>query len=125
MYDYRCTVLRILDADTLACDADLGCDVSVRLTIRLAGLDCPERNTPEGVQARNETTIWVAEHADALRRLGLRTTKDRREKFGRYLGELYDLGTGDSLNDHLLSVGAALPYDGHGPRPSATPTVSP
>jgi hypothetical protein len=37
VYEYRASVVRVHDADTLHVLADLGCHVSIHLTIRLAG----------------------------------------------------------------------------------------
>lgn len=107
MFEYRCTVLRVVDADTLHVEVDLGLDLRTRLTIRLDGVDAPEMSTPEGVAARDFVLGWVAEPGP----LTLRTTKDRREKYGRYLGVVHGQ-YGPSLNAVLVTAGHAKPYTG-------------
>lgn len=111
MYEYSCTVVRVVDGDTLHLDVDLGCDVHTLMTIRLAGLDAPEISTEAGKDARDYVEAWVASFGVAP--LVLRTVKDRREKYGRYLGALYGpSGTELSLNAELLANGLAVPYSG-------------
>lgn len=109
MYDYRCSLIRVVDADTLWLDVDLGCDTHLRLSIRLHGLNAPERGTVQGADATRYTSAWLADS----RRLGLRTIKDTKEKFGRYLGVVYDpeQPTAPTLNEALLAAGHAVPYN--------------
>lgn len=106
MYEYRATILRVVDGDTVHAEIDLGLDVSTRITLRLAGLDAPEASSPEGIAA----TAWLAEHAPVGSRLIVRTTKDHREKFGRYLGTL--IADGVELNAAMIAAGHASPYGG-------------
>jgi endonuclease YncB( thermonuclease family) len=108
MYEYTCTVLRIVDGDTLHVDADLGCDVHIQLTIRLDGINCPELATDAGKAAKVAATTWLG----TGQRLILHTTKNRKEKYGRYLGTIYREGELASLNDWLIVQGHAVPYSG-------------
>lgn len=110
MYDYRATVERVVDGDTLWLDTDLGCDTHLRLSVRLYGLNCPEAGTIQGTAATAFTQAWVDSH-DAV--VGLQTFKDGKEKYGRYLGLIYDLDQPDrrpTLNDALIDAGHALYY---------------
>ena len=115
MYEYGARVLRVVDADTLHLDVDLGCDVSLAMTVRLAGVDAPERNTLAGRTAAAHVARWLDEHAPVddtgAHRVRVRTVKDRREKFGRYLAHVLD-DAGDSLAAHLVATGHAVPYSG-------------
>lgn len=52
MYDYRATVIRVVDGDSVWLDVDCGFDVRLRMSIRLAGLTAPELSTHEGQAAR-------------------------------------------------------------------------
>jgi endonuclease YncB( thermonuclease family) len=109
MYEYTAQVIRVVDGDTLHAEVDLGCDVRIALTIRLARLNAPEMRTPQGPPAKAFTEAWVAAHGSAVI---LRTIKDRREKYGRYLAEVLS-GVGSdalSLNQALLDGGFAVPY---------------
>lgn len=107
MYEYRATVLRVVDGDTLHVDIDLGVDTHVRQTIRLFGLNAPEMSTPEGEAAKAYVEGWIATWGPSLL---LVTSKDKREKYGRYLGTVY--GGGHCLNEDLLGEGHAHPYTG-------------
>lgn len=62
--------------------------------------------------AHSYVTAWLGEHEDTAGRIGLRTIRDTREKYGRYLADLYDLGDADvpALSSALVSSGNAVPY---------------
>lgn len=103
MYEYRALILRVVDGDTVHADVDLGFDAHQRMTLRLAGINAPEMGTPEGVAAKQ----WLADallgaHAGPLT---IRTVKDRREKYGRYLATLYVNGV--DLNEAMVAAGHA------------------
>lgn len=108
MYEYRCKVIRVIDGDTLALAVDLGCDVTVNMTVRLYGINCPEmhgESKAAGEAARAFTRLWVMGMADADEWLILRTYKDKREKYGRYLGTILPLDANQrSLNGSLLDA---------------------
>ena len=45
-YIFQCTILKIIDGDTVDVDVDLGWNISVtNQRIRLYGVDCPESRT--------------------------------------------------------------------------------
>ena len=108
MYEYYCELVKVVDGDTLHVVVDLGLDTYQRQTIRLAGLNCPEMSTQAGKDAKAFVVAWFAAHA-SRNVFVLSTIKDKREKYGRYLG--YARGVdGASLNDALLESGHAVPY---------------
>lgn len=75
--------------------------------MRLVGLDAPERSTEEGKAA----TAWiVSELATRGNACTVRTVKDRKEKYGRFLGVFF-FGSW-VLNDALVAAGHARKYDG-------------
>ena len=98
----------IHDGDTLHCGVDLGCDVSVNMTIRLYGINAPELSTPEGKVAKTFVQQWFAYHCPTGGFI-LQTIKDRREKYGRYLGIVLSQD-GGNLNDDMVSSGNAVVY---------------
>ena len=51
-YVYRATVVRVIDADTLVLNIDLGFRVHTEIEGRINGIDAPEMSTPEGIAAR-------------------------------------------------------------------------
>lgn len=95
MYTYACQVERVIDADTLVLIVDLGFGITRKDTFRLLGIDCPELRTEEGKAARLFTVAWIAERGNQLT---VRTMKDKQEKFGRYLADLYS-GVSDLVAD--------------------------
>lgn len=112
MYEYRAEVIRVVDGDTLALMVDLGCDVRVALTVRLNGINCPERGTPQGNDATDYVRAWRDAYAyetlEGSYWVDLHTIKDKREKFGRYLGNIY--AGGRHLNEDLVVAGHAVRY---------------
>ena len=107
MYEYKAKVIRVIDGDTIAFAVDLGCDVTVNLTVRLANVDCPEAGSQAYHDARLFTLNWLSAAGDHVM---LHTIKDKREKYGRYLGEVY--GIGKHLNADLVAEGHAVRYTG-------------
>ena len=107
MYEYRAYVRKVYDADTVTVDIDLGFDVVLKgQKIRLVRINAPEvrgQQRPEGLKSR-----------DALRgKIGnkwvkIRTQKDKKGKFGRWLGEIWI--DDDCVNDWLIAEGLAEVY---------------
>lgn len=109
MYEYRAQILRVIDGDTVRCRVDMGLDARLDLTLRLAGIDTPELPTAEGIAARDTLTAWLA---DIGNEVIVRTIKDRREKYGRYLAKLYDpRNLQASLNEQLVMAGLATRWE--------------
>jgi len=119
MYTYNAHVTKVYDGDTITVDIDLGLGVWVRgQKIRLARIDAPELRGEEhddGIKSR-----------DFLRKLVLGkdivvvTHKDRKEKWGRWLGDIYlpadyhDSKNNDldlSVNSVILEHNYAVPMD--------------
>ena len=108
MYEYLATVIRVVDGDTVSLRADLGMDVSNTKHFRLAGIDAPERGRPGGTEA----TAWLTEKLKARTEITIKTSKDKREKHGRYLAEIYLPGDATSINQQMIEAGHAVAYDG-------------
>lgn len=104
MFEYQAEVIRVVDGDTVWLNVDLGCDTYHRLSIRLYGINCPELHTPEGQVARD----FVLNILPPGKQLTLQTVKDKREKYGRYLGVL--LVNEINLNQKLVELGLAKEY---------------
>ncbi|SRR6266498_970776 len=124
MYEYLATVLKVVDGDTLHLSADLGFGVTYGsygepLIVRLYGLDAPELNTDAGKVAKQFVIDWLNSHAivegvhvtETAWQVIVRTYKDKKEKYGRYLAEILDTTSyGNSLNRALLDSGNAVKY---------------
>jgi micrococcal nuclease len=110
VYEYRAKIASVYDGDTLRADIDLGFGTWIaRQNIRLYGIDAPELGTPDGLAARD----WLRNLLPVGTDIVLITYKDKGDKYGRYLGDIYlppDLVT--SLNQKLIDAGHARPYDG-------------
>jgi micrococcal nuclease len=112
MYEYRATVLKVVDGDTIDLDIDLGLRTHVNERIRLDGINTPESNS----KVAEERTAAAAA-TEFLRSLLtdpkvlVKTKKDAQEKFGRYLGVVTN-SAGVNVNEALVAAGHAKPYSG-------------
>ena len=109
MYEYRAFVRKVYDGDTITVDIDLGFDVILKnQKIRLSKINTPEvrgKSREEGIKVRNIvrkriSNKWVI----------IKTTKDKKGKYGRWLGTIYEPGVEESLNEWLLNEGHAVKY---------------
>lgn len=110
-YTRRCTIIQVVDGDTLHLSVDLGYDFrDLRMTVRLNGIDCPEKNTPAGQAAKAATTRWLTQAGNA--QLHVESVRDKREKYGRYLATIWRANDPLPLNQWLINTGHAVPYTG-------------
>lgn len=105
-YIRKAKVVKVVDGDTVYLDVDLGCDTRVKMSCRLAGLNTPELNTPAGRIAKT----WMESVLPVGAECVVQTTKDRREKYGRYLATIYHPGITTSINEQLVNSGMAVAY---------------
>jgi micrococcal nuclease len=122
MYEYRATVIKVVDGDTVDVDIDLGFGIVLSdERVRIMGIDTPESRTRD----KEEKKFGLAAKARVKQLLGktcvLKTQinkngEDMKGKFGRILGDfsVYD-GATDTwrmLTEILVSEGHAVPYHG-------------
>lgn len=110
------TIVRVIDADTIETDLDLGWHLTYRAKIRLAGVNAPELTTAAGKTAR----AWLVDYLAAAG--SVTVVSHSLDKYGRVLGDVYwwDTSTGivpplasqHHLNADLLSAGHAVPMGG-------------
>jgi len=101
MYSYTATLLRVIDADTVVLDLDLGFKLWRRNeSYRLGRIDAPELPTEGGIAARSALVLELT----TARSLSVTTA--RADKFGRWLVEL--IADGRNINDWLVSTGHAV-----------------
>jgi len=112
MYDYSCTIRRVVDGDTVDVDVDLGWDTwKHNKRIRLFAVDTPECRTRDkqekaaGLLAKK----FVQERLEVGKKYALKTHE--KGKYGRYLGTIF-LEDGTSINAALVSERLAVPYSG-------------
>lgn len=112
LYYYRANVVRVYDGDTCTVDLDLGFYCWLKnQKIRLARIDTPELRGSEreaGLRSRDALRKLILD-----KRVTLQTMRDQREKYGRWLAEIWleqvD-GSVVNVNDWLLDNGYAKPY---------------
>jgi micrococcal nuclease len=113
MYEYNATVLKVIDADTLALKVDLGMSVFVKQHIRLSGVNTPEVYgvKKESVEYKlgQEASGFVSGWLDSTeRKVVIKTVRDKREKFGRYLATVTAVSgphVGRTLQEAIIEAG--------------------
>ena len=59
MYEYKCTLLRVVDGDTIDVDIDLGFKVWLRKErVRMVGIDTPESRTRNLAEKKLGGALW-------------------------------------------------------------------
>jgi len=111
MYTYNVIVTKIYDGDTITVDVDLGFGIWMKKqSIRLIGINTPEIRGDE----RERGLI----SRDALREklegetVTIRTYKDKKGKYGRWLAEVFilDAMSEVNINQWLINEGYAEKY---------------
>jgi micrococcal nuclease len=107
-YVRQATIVSITDGDTVVLDTDLGCDIRLTQKCRLSGINAPEKNTQAGKDAKKyiESLLAVGDS------IVIKTYKDEKEKYGRYLAVLFLPNSQVSVNQTMIDAGHAVPYNG-------------
>lgn len=109
MYEYKATVVKVIDGDTLQLNIDLGFAITYNdQKVRLARINCPEVSTEEGLKVKEIVTNFLLNKTVIIN-----TTKDTKDKYGRYLAEVNvvdNSGKIINLNDYLLTNNYAVKY---------------
>lgn len=96
---YNAHVDKVYDGDTITCSIDCGFGIIMKKQkIRLYGIDCKEvrgAEREEGLIARDKLRELIL-NKDIV----LKTVKDKKGKYGRYLGIVYHENT--NINDWLV-----------------------
>jgi len=110
LFQYKAIVTAVYDGDTCTVDIDLGLHVWIKNEkIRLFGINAPElrgKERPQGLLARDFLRGLILN-----KEITLRTIKDVREKYGKYLGEIWvinEKGKSLNVNDELVKKGFAV-----------------
>lgn len=109
MYEYKATVHRIIDGDTVDVTIDLGFEMTTKQRIRLYGINTPETRTRDLEEKRRGKAskarlLELINSGD--RQIILQTLK--RGKYGRILGKLLHPETRENYNRTLLKEGHAV-----------------
>jgi len=117
MYEYKCTVNKIIDGDTVDVDIDLG--FGVVLTderVRIMGIDTPESRTRNkieklfGLAAKKRLKELLSEHCVLKTEIN-KNGEDMKGKFGRVLGDFVS-SDGRMITDIMIEEGHAVAYHG-------------
>jgi micrococcal nuclease len=120
MFQYAATIIRWVDGDTVRLNVDLGFCVHAEINARLSHVDTPEIINFDAQGLNDPARNWNEEHCPVGSVCVAETTK--LDKYGRYLVNiLYKIGEVDPLkilgdpqclNQDLLKLGYAKPYEG-------------
>lgn len=101
---YECTVTRVVDGDTLDVEVDLGFAIFTKQRVRLSGVDTPEifRPSCERERAHGMRAKEFVEELCLGKKCTLVTDRDRKCKYGRYLGTVYAPESETSINNLLV-----------------------
>jgi micrococcal nuclease len=118
LYIYKAYVTSVYDGDTITCVVDCGFNLGIQKTkIRLYGINTPELRGDDrdmGIFVRDELRKKILN-----KHIFLKTIKDKKGKYGRFLGKIYikytDENNKDSIdylciNDWLLEKNYAVVY---------------
>lgn len=115
-YYYIAKVVSVYDGDKCTREVDLGFKTSLRIKVRLIGIDTPEIRTKDSEEKElgYKTRDWLRE-----RILGKKVILHTKEKgkFGRWLGMIWNLEEDkpefeNSYNKKLINEGLAKEYWG-------------
>ena len=116
MYEYRATVVKVIDGDTVDVDIDLGFGIILSdERVRIMGIDTPESRTRDKIEKK----FGLAATARLKSLLGKTCTlktqinkngEDMKGKFGRILG---DFDVYDSQSDSWKPVTEVMINEGH------------
>lgn len=113
MYTYKCTIVRVVDGDTIDIAIDLGFNITIKERVRLEGVDTPEVYGPrachEGMIASQFVKDWFTDQMDGDGYFVFESKKyDPRDKYGRCLGIIKYMpkeGEPVNLNETLIEKG--------------------
>lgn len=109
-YTYRAEIVNVVDGDTVDVLWDHGGDIVRKVRLRLWGINAPEMRGESAEQGR-EARIRLRDLCFlAGNQVVMRTHKDRKDSFGRYLAELCVPGSPRTINQQMVDEGHAVEY---------------
>ena len=122
-YEYKATVLRVVDGDTVDALVDLGFSTHRKIRVRLYGIDAPESRTRD-LEEKKRGLAAKARLVEILEELDNKITIKSHGigKYGRCLGELFYDRVEQSEDDDgeiweetlKTSINNQLILEGHG-----------
>jgi micrococcal nuclease len=107
-YIYNAKIINVVDGDTVDVIVDLGFYISFSQRLRLKDIDTSELNSPDqGERIKAQAAkAWMLVH---LNKNVIIETK-KKDKYGRFLADIYIEGVEKSLNTQLLEAKLATKY---------------
>jgi len=115
MYEYSAEVLRVVDGDTVDVLIDCGFSTFRKERVRLHGIDAPESRTRDkeekvrGLAAKARLQELIK---NTSKKVTIKTELDKKGKYGRILGVIWDKEKKKNFNMMLVSEGHAKKYFG-------------
>jgi len=109
MYQYKATVVNVVDGDTVDAVIDLGFHISVKIRFRLFGINTPEMHKDTLVQAK---AAKARVEALLLNKECMADTY-KPDKYGRWLANFIvvdSTGNAINVNQILIQEGLAVEY---------------
>ena len=117
MYEYKCTIVRVIDGDTVDVDIDLGFGIIMAdERVRIMGIDTPESRTSDKVEklfgkAAKARLQEILGETSILRTQINKNGEDMKGKFGRVLGD-FVAKDGRMVTEVMTEEGHCVPYTG-------------
>lgn len=107
LFTYTANLIKVIDANTIDAEIDLGFGVFVRQRIRLYGISVLSESTNQLYEAKARLAELIGNE------FIVKTVLNKRGKFGRVLGIIYPMDDQTtSINDMLVAEGKAIEYQG-------------
>jgi micrococcal nuclease len=113
MYEYKASLVRVVDGDTCDLSISLGFHVTILQRCRLSGINAPEvrgENKVAGIAATEFVKSWFPSDGQVI----IKSEKPYPDdKYGRFLVEIYrptEVSATKSLNESLIVAGHAVLY---------------
>jgi len=113
MYKYKAKLIKIIDGDTLDVLVDLGFGIFHKIRLRLIGINTPEifgrhvkEEKPLGLKFKHKLEEILSSEDEFI----VRTYKDKKGKYGRYLAEI-QLKNGSEVTKLLKEYADELGVD--------------
>lgn len=113
LYQYNAECLEVVDGDTLTLKVDLGFGTFKIDRFRMYGINTPETyGVPKTSEEYIKGSASKARTTELVmgKKLIVKTHRDKKDKYGRYLAEIYVPELVDSVNQTLIKEGLATPF---------------
>ena len=109
MFEYQAKIDRVIDGDTCDIIVNVGFSILLQERFRLYGINAPETRTRDRAEKKRglEAKRWLIDRLTD-KDIIIRTHKDKKGKFGRYLATLFV--DGENVNQEMVDKGLAVEY---------------